>query len=400
MLGLVLALALGASTHAFVVTTQLHRPALSSCTRGQSSSPAVPVGDGPARRYSRLRRPGGYTVSPSGITKNRVSTCMRVRRPRGGDVEIEGVGGETRRVQQRSRRRPDLRQIGLQTAAAMVVQQDEVVDIVEEQAEAEGETIGEESGEEFMNLAESFDASQRLVEESMMDPQTGTIQDQYTKLYMPMDGLVIKKTYGFWTWQVFGFIFVQHFVRNLIRKGGSLKKTSMSELNWDHIVTEPEHLLELKAYCCEECGYTLFPARGRHEVFFDEVEDFKCPECYAPRSSFFDANDKNDPHNQKRLEKMAANVAGSGKADGEGGGSEDADGGSSEGEVVASAAAGAPSTVSTVETTTGAPAPAPAAPASGAPEQAPPESSAKNPAAEEANGADDDDDDDDDLLDM
>lgn len=46
------------------------------------------------------------------------------------------------------------------------------------------------------------------------------------------------------------------------RQGGSLKKTSMSELKWDHIVTEPEHLLELKAYCCEECGYTLFPARG------------------------------------------------------------------------------------------------------------------------------------------
>lgn len=51
-------------------------------------------------------------------------------------------------------------------------------------------------------------------------------------------------------------------MRGLVQ-GGSLKKTSMSELNWDHIVTEPEHLLELKAYCCEECGYTLFPARGR-----------------------------------------------------------------------------------------------------------------------------------------
>lgn len=29
---------------------------------------------------------------------------------------------------------------------------------------------------------------------------------------------MIKKTYGFWTWQVFGFIFIQHFVRNIIRK--------------------------------------------------------------------------------------------------------------------------------------------------------------------------------------
>lgn len=35
-----------------------------------------------------------------------------------------------------------------------------------------------------------------------------------------------------------------------------------AEVRWDHVVTEPEHLLELKAYCCENCGYTLFPARG------------------------------------------------------------------------------------------------------------------------------------------
>lgn len=56
---------------------------------------------------------------------------------------------------------------------------------------------------------------------------------------------------------------VQHCLIICTLQGGSLKKTSMSELNWDHIVTEPEHLLELKAYCCEECGYTLFPARGR-----------------------------------------------------------------------------------------------------------------------------------------
>ena len=32
------------------------------------------------------------------------------------------------------------------------------------------------------------------------------------------DGIIVKKTYGFWTWQVFGFIFVQHFIRSLIRK--------------------------------------------------------------------------------------------------------------------------------------------------------------------------------------
>lgn len=64
-------------------------------------------------------------------------------------------------------------------------------------------------------------------------------------------------------------------VRFGLVQGGSLKKTSMDELNWDHIVTEPEHLLELKAYCCEECGYTLFPARGNYlllEVLDESID--------------------------------------------------------------------------------------------------------------------------------
>ncbi|CAN0041377.1 unnamed protein product, partial [Choristocarpus tenellus] len=47
--------------------------------------------------------------------------------------------------------------------------------------------------------------------------------------------------------------------------GFSFKKLTTGEINWDHIVTEPEHLLELKAYRCERCGYTLFPARGKQQ---------------------------------------------------------------------------------------------------------------------------------------
>lgn len=62
----------------------------------------------------------------------------------------------------------------------MAVQQDEFVEVAEEQAEAE------ESEEELMSLSETFDASQGLVEKSMMNPQTGTIQDEYTKIYMPV----------------------------------------------------------------------------------------------------------------------------------------------------------------------------------------------------------------------
>lgn len=88
---------------------------------------AVPAGDGPARSYGKLRRSGGYyAVSPSGNRTNRLSIAMRVRsRDGGGDVEIEGVGGEARRVQRRSRRRPDLmgdmgmRQIALQVGVCV-----------------------------------------------------------------------------------------------------------------------------------------------------------------------------------------------------------------------------------------------------------------------------------------
>lgn len=71
-------------------------------------------------------------------------------------------------------------------AAAVVVQQDQFVDVAEEQAEAEGTMIGEGSGEEFADLAGKFDAREGLVEKSMMNPQTGTIQDKYTKIYMPV----------------------------------------------------------------------------------------------------------------------------------------------------------------------------------------------------------------------
>ncbi|CAM9354069.1 unnamed protein product, partial [Phaeothamnion confervicola] len=39
---------------------------------------------------------------------------------------------------------------------------------------------------------------------------------------------------------------------------------------------------------------------GRHEKFFTEVTDFRCPECGAPREKFFDINDPYDPRNAAR----------------------------------------------------------------------------------------------------
>lgn len=56
-------------------------------------------------------------------------------------------------------------------------------------------------------------------------------------------------------------------------QGGDVSKTAMAEINWDHVVTEPEHLKELKAYCCDDCGYTLFPARGEAHVAHWPIEN-------------------------------------------------------------------------------------------------------------------------------
>eukprot|EP00904_Undaria_pinnatifida_P005139 jgi/Undpi1/1755/HiC_scaffold_11.g05144.m1 len=240
----------------------------------------------------------------------------------GGGVSIEGAGGETRRVKRS--RRSDLRameRIGLQ-AAAVVVNQPKI-DVNTELARSDtGSVDGEQAVSDTSDTSENTISADRLSElESLAskyaasedrdlveEVSSGAYFDKHTKLYVPTDGIIVKKTYGFWTWQAFGFIFVQHFIRSLIRKGGDVSKTAMAEINWDHVVTEPEHLKELKAYCCDECGYTLFPARGRHEHFFDDVDDFKCPECDAPRSSFYDANDPDDPHNQRDGEGEVTNL--------------------------------------------------------------------------------------------
>ena len=56
----------------------------------------------------------------------------------------------------------------------------------------------------------------------------------------------------------------------------------------------------LRGYRCEECYYTIYPAAGREFKFFPA--DFTCPSCGAPRDSFFDPNDPNDPRNWEEEE--------------------------------------------------------------------------------------------------
>lgn len=78
------------------------------------------------------------------------------------------------------------------------------------------------------------------------------------------------------------------------------KSAFIDEPNYKHIARTEEEETELHEFCCENCGYTMFPARGREGKFFPD--DFKCPSCEAPKESFFDMTDMSDPRTVTAME--------------------------------------------------------------------------------------------------
>eukprot|EP00611_Tribonema_gayanum_P019341 TRINITY_DN332_c0_g1_i3.p1 TRINITY_DN332_c0_g1~~TRINITY_DN332_c0_g1_i3.p1 ORF type:complete len:366 (+),score=150.86 TRINITY_DN332_c0_g1_i3:59-1099(+) len=113
------------------------------------------------------------------------------------------------------------------------------------------------------------------------------------------------------------FVIVQFFI-TWVRKGFSIRRVMAPELKWEYLVTEKEHIKELHAYRCEQCGYTLFPARNRHKKFFEDVKDYTCPECGAAKSEFVDIHDLTDPRNIDRpREELEAALAAKIKAEAE-----------------------------------------------------------------------------------
>jgi len=72
------------------------------------------------------------------------------------------------------------------------------------------------------------------------------------------------------------------------------------EPNYKHVARTEAEETELHEFCCENCGYTMFPARGREGKFFPK--NFKCPSCDAPQESFFDLTDLSDPRTIKAME--------------------------------------------------------------------------------------------------
>ena len=83
---------------------------------------------------------------------------------------------------------------------------------------------------------------------------------------------------------------------------GNLRAVLGEEANYNHIARTDAEEAELHEFCCSECGYTMFPARGRDSKFFPD--DFKCPneKCKAPKESFFDMTDMSDPRTVDALQ--------------------------------------------------------------------------------------------------
>ena len=100
-----------------------------------------------------------------------------------------------------------------------------------------------------------------------------------------------------WLAVILGLVLVK-----VIRAGSIGVLFADEEPNWKHIARSKAEEAEQHEFCCERCGYTLFPARGREGKFFPD--SFTCPNptCNAPKEAFFDMTDLSDARTLKALE--------------------------------------------------------------------------------------------------
>ena len=88
-----------------------------------------------------------------------------------------------------------------------------------------------------------------------------------------------------WGGLILGLVLVK-----IIRKG---KYAWTEEPNFKYIANTAAEEAELHEFQCENCGFTIFPARGREGKFFPD--NYRCQQCDAPKSAFFDMTDLSDP---------------------------------------------------------------------------------------------------------
>jgi len=66
------------------------------------------------------------------------------------------------------------------------------------------------------------------------------------------------------------------------------------------ILEEEQENSALHVFKCANCGYSLFPAKGREFKFF--TDSFKCPACGSTKEAFYDTSDPTDPRNNSQSE--------------------------------------------------------------------------------------------------
>ncbi|CAM9602555.1 unnamed protein product [Chrysoparadoxa australica] len=251
----------------------------------------------------------GYVLRPSGWHQQppcRAScTSMRLLGKGGSEVKIvSSDGSQTTFFQRKSRRqrRPDLKWLdseNIQASAAALLEDE-----------------GDDYEYDEYGMVVGGDSEGAAGVEAKDEEDYNFFADKI-KVYK-FGNITFRTEYGFWTWQVIGAVLFLQLLKRLAKKGFSIRKATTKEVRWEYVVTEPEHLKELHAYRCEDCGYTMYPARNRHDHFFTDVKDFKCPECDAPREKFYDVNDEDDPRNQKPEEESEEVEAAEGEGEGEG----------------------------------------------------------------------------------
>ena len=100
-----------------------------------------------------------------------------------------------------------------------------------------------------------------------------------------------------WCW-ILGIVLVNRII--LIFRFGAAEGLKKGE---DQISSTVEQEAELHEFVCEDCGFTMFPSRGREWKFFGD--GFRCPSCGATKEKFFDLTDLND---QRSLQYMEADT--------------------------------------------------------------------------------------------
>ncbi|GJQ09033.1 hypothetical protein GpartN1_g824.t1 [Galdieria partita] len=72
------------------------------------------------------------------------------------------------------------------------------------------------------------------------------------------------------------------------------------------ILEEEQESAALHVFKCGNCGYSLFPAKGREFKFF--TDSFKCPACGSTKEAFYDTSDPSDPRNSIKEEEVEEEI--------------------------------------------------------------------------------------------